>query len=395
MNTTSHNTFTRRLALFLFCGLLALNPHMLMAESGHDHGENSHQQAGHGEHGEEGHEEGGAVILTDEQMKLANVRVESIQPQTLAGSITAPGEVVLNAYATSSVTPRVSAQVIKRHARLGDHLSAGDALVTLSSVEMAQAQGELLVAAREWERVKKLGKKVVSAQRYTEARVAYEQAKARAQAYGMTARELQDFLRSGDASLANGSFKLIAPQNGTVIRDDFVVGELIEPGRELFVISDESTLWVEAKLTPTQALQVRTGASATIKAGDDILSGRVIQVHHALDEETRTLGVRIEIANPDDQLHPGVFVQAIITSKQTVKALAVPVSAVVRSEDGDWQIFYEHEPGEFKPQEVDVVRTVGDKLVIEGIEPGTRVAVSGVFFIQSELAKSGFEIHNH
>ncbi len=390
MKTTLNTVSGKHIALFLLYGLLVLNPYVLMAESEHDH-----NHAAHHEHGEEGHEEGGVVRLTEEQMKQANIRVSRILPQTLAGAITAPGEVMLNAYATSTVTPRISAQVIKRHARLGDHVSAGDALVTLSSVEMAQAQGDLLVVAREWSRVKKLGKKVVSAQRYTESRVAYEQAKARVQAYGMTASELQNFLRSSDASLANGAFKLIAPQKGTVIRDDFVVGELIEPGRELFVISDENMLWVEARLTPTQALQVRTGAHATVTAGDAILDGKVIQVHHSLDESTRTLGVRIEIANPDDQLHPGVFVQAMITSKQTVKAMAAPVSAVVRSEDGDWQVFYEHEPGEFKPQEVDVVRTVGDKLVIEGIEPGVRVAVSGVFFIQSELAKSGFEIHNH
>ena len=118
-------------------------------------------------------------------------------------------------------------------------------------------------------------------------------------------------------------------------------------------------------------------------------------MHHALDENTRTLGVRIEFSNQNDELHPGVFVKAKISSNNTARALAVPVNAVLRSPDGDWMVFTEHEAGEFEPQEVELVRTVGDVSVIEGLEVGTRVVTQGAFFVQSELAKSGFEIHNH
>ncbi|MEA2094447.1 MAG: efflux RND transporter periplasmic adaptor subunit, partial [Pseudomonadota bacterium] len=63
--------------------------------------------------------------------------------------------------------------------------------------------------------------------------------------------------------------------------------------------------------------------------------------------------------------------------------------------DGDWQVFVEHDPGEFEPREVEVIRTTAELTVIGGLEPGTRVVTRGAFFLQSELAKSGFEIHNH
>ena len=105
--------------------------------------------------------------------------------------------------------------------------------------------------------------------------------------------------------------------------------------------------------------------------------------------------MRIEVANPDDQLHPGVFVQAQMSSNSIERALAVPVNAVLRSPDGDWTIFTEHKPGEFEAKEVELLRTVGDLSIIQGIEPGTRVVTQGSFFIQSELAKSGFDIHDH
>jgi membrane fusion protein, heavy metal efflux system len=366
-------------------------------EKGHEEGheEGGHEEGGHEGHGEGGHEEETSVKLSVQQMEIAGIVSEEIQLRNVSDVIIAPGEVVLNAYKTTSVTPRVSAQVSQRHAKLGDEVSAGQPLLSLSSVDMANAQGELLVTEREWQRVKKLGRKVVSASRYTEARVAHEQAKARVLAYGMTEKQVAAFIKSGDASKANGTFQLLAPQDGTVIKDSFILGELIEPGRVLFVISDESALWVEAKLTPSQVKLVSPGNSVLITAEKKQFNGKVVQVHHALDESTRTLGVRVEFANPNDELHPGVFVQAKISSNNTEQALAVPVNAVLRSPDGDWMVFTEHETGEFEPQEVELIRTVGDVSVIEGLEVGTRVVTQGAFFVQSELAKSGFEIHNH
>jgi len=381
--------------LLLTASLSTLN--IAYASGGHDedgHEENGHEESGHEEGGHDDEEEQ-SVKLSAKQLEIAGIVVSEIQPQNVAAIISAPGEIMLNEYRTSSVTPRVSSQVVKRHVKLGDVITAGQPLVTLSSVEMATAQGDLIVTGREWQRVKKLGRKVVSAQRYTEARVNHEQAKARVLAYGMTTKQVESFLKSGDASKANGSFQLLAPQAGTIIFDRFIVGELIEPGTKLFIISDESVLWVEARLTPAQAAQVTTGSSANILAGGKNFSGKVVQVHHALDEDTRTLGVRIEIANPDDALHPGVFVQAQISSINAELALAVPVNAVLRSPDGDWAIFTEHEAGEFEPKEIELLRTVGDLAVIEGIDPGTRVVTHGAFFVQSELAKAGFSVHNH
>ncbi len=371
-------------------------------ESGHQEKESKgshgdHDESSHGETGqkEAAHEEEQSVKLSKEQIKIAGIVSESLTLQDVSTVIEAPGEVLLNAYKTASVTTRVSAQVFKRHAKLGDELTTGQPLLTLSSVEMANAQGEFLVTEREWKRVKKLGRKVVSESRYTEARVAREQARARVLAYGMTSKQADNFVKSGDASKANGSFQLLAPQDGTVIKDNFILGELIEPGRVLFVISDESVLWVEAKLTPVQAALVSPGSTAVITLGKNSYTGKVVQVHHALDEDTRTLGVRIELANPEDQLHPGIFVQAKISSNNSALALAVPVDAVLRSPDGDWMVFIEHKAGEFEPKEVELIRTVGDISVIEGLEASSRVVTQGAFYVQSELAKSGFEIHNH
>lgn len=369
--------------------LLALAAGNVMAEN--DHGNETHEAG----HEEAGHGEEAVVELNAQQMQTAGVETVTVQPAPVADILIAPGEVMLNAYRTTRITPRIEAQIVKRHARLGDHVSVGDPLVTLSSVELAEAQGQLLVSDREWKRVKKLGRQVVSERRYIEAQVARQQAFAKVLAYGMTREQIQALLRQGDASRANGELELLSTQEGTVIEDNFIVGELAEPGRILFTITDESTLWVDARLNAEDANHVTVGSAARIRIGKQWLNGTVIQTRHALDESTRTLSVRLEVANPDDQLHPGQFVTVEIQSSDTETAIAVPVAAVLRSPDGDWQVFIEEKPGRFEPREVEVLRTVGDRLVVEGLKKGERIVSKGAFFIQSEIAKSGFEIHDH
>jgi len=193
-----------------------------------EHKNEEHQGGGkvkeHAEHGnrESQHQENGAVHLKPEQIKAANIIVEPLSLAEISITVRAPGEIKLNAYRTIKVSPRINAQVIKRHAYLGDEVKQGQTLVTLSSVEMAEAQGLLLLADKEWKRVKKLGRKVVSGRRYITAKVDYEKAYANAKAYGMNETEINALLRQKRS--ADGSFKLAAQQAGRILHDKFIVG---------------------------------------------------------------------------------------------------------------------------------------------------------------------------
>jgi len=361
-------------------------------KAGDEHSEGEHSEGEGGEH----NEAGGEIDLTPESIREAGILVESLTLQNLAAEIKAPGEVKLNSYLSTKITPRIEAQVVARHAKLGDEVSKGDALVTLSSVDMAEAVGELLVAHKEWRRVQQLGASAVSAKRYSEAKIADEQALAKVMAYGMTQAQVKTLHAKGTKGTP-GTFQLVATQNGTIIRDNFIEGELIEPGRVLFDVVNETTLWVESRLSPKQAKNITSGAGARVHVpGNGWLQGKVVQKHHLLDEETRTIGIRIEVDNEEDRLHPGMYVETRIQSGEGKKYLAVPTASVLRSPDGDWAVFVEQDkPGEFKPVEIETLRTVEDYTIIEGLPEGTRIVTEGAFFVQSELAKSGFSVHNH
>jgi len=371
----------------------------------HGHEDGGHEEKGHDDHGgghdegsDDGHGHGEAASdaeLSDAQRRMAGIETMTVKHQSLGDAITAPGEAMLNAYRTTKVTPRTPGQVMNRHARLGDHVKKGQPLITLSSVEMAEAQGALMEANVELRRVKQLGRKVVSEKRFVAAQIAYQQAYAKVSAYGMTKKQIKSLMKTDDAARATGEFRLLSFQDGTIISDDFVVGELIEPGHVLMTISDESLLWVEARLAPEDAERIALGSPARVQAGAHWLSGKVTQARHTLDETTRTLAVHIEVENRNDELHPGQFVTAVIEGNKKMQGIVVPLASVLRAADGDWQVFVEAAPGRFEPKEVEVLRTVGDQMLIDGLAEGSTIVSKGAFFVQSEIAKSGFSVHNH
>ncbi len=336
------------------------------------------------------------VQLDPASLKAADIQIIKLEPKNLTYFISAPGEVTPNQSLTTKVTTRVPAQVLQRYVQEGQHVKTGEPLVTLSSVDMAKTQGDIVLAFQEWERVKSLGRDAISAKRFSEAQVAYQHALSTALAYGLTETEVKDLIRSQKPSQAKGEFKLLAPRDGTVFNISFNEGELVEPGKILLQIIQETTVWIDAKLPPELVRPVAIGDKAQLTVNGRILTGKVIQVHHQLDEITRTRSIRIEVPNTaDDFLHPGQYVNCQIASGKTGPVLALPVDAVLRTADGDWAVYVETKPGQFKPVEVKMGDTIGKDVVIVGIPPGTRVVTKGAFFVHAELNKKGFDAHGH
>ena len=323
-----------------------------------------------------------AVTLQPGAEALAAIKVETLEGRTVPSLLHAQGEVQANSYQSAQVTTRVPAQVVRRLARLGDKVTLGQPLVTLSSVEVAEAQGEAHIKAREWSRVQELGEAVVGGRRYVEAKVAAEQARSKLVAYG---------LRAADTATASGTplgqFSLTAPRAGTVLRDNFVEGEHIERGRELFYLADESDVWVEANVSPQSANGITEGSSARVKVDDKWLDGKVIQKHHLIDERTRTIAVRIAIKASGNRLHAGEFVDCRIETGQIHNALTVPNDALYQGIDSAWAVFVQDGARRYRRVKVTIADDYGDTKRIEGIRSGTRVVTQGAFFLNAELSK--------
>ena len=360
--------------LLALCVSLAFAAHVFAEEAGHETPEG---------------EASGTIELTAEAQRAAGVFVDRVAQRALGETIRVPGNVRINVYRSVRVTPRITAQVVARHVILGESVRAGQRMVTLSSVAMAEAQAELIVANREWERSRRLGRESVSERRYTEARVARQLALARVLAYGMTRAQADALMSAVDADRASGVFDLLSPQDGTVLQDDFIVGELIEPGRVLFDVSDESVMWVEARPIAVGMPDIHKGMAARVTPdGVNWIDGTVVQRYHRVDETTRTHGVRIEVDNADDQLHERQFVEVEIVTGSGEMVLAVPSAAVTMI--GDTPTVFRVEDGhEFHAESIATGPVVGDWTVVSaGLREGDEIAVAGIFHLKSFMLKS-------
>jgi len=218
--------------------------------------------------------------------------------------------------------------------------------------------------------------------------VSFEQARLTLSAYGLDDKQIQA-LAGRDLTGSLGQFDLVAPVAGTVLQDSFRLGERVEAGRQLFLIADESRVWVQANLSPVQAKGIEVGSVASVNLGEHWHNGKVIQKHHMLDEHTRTIPVRIAIEPGEEHHHAGEFVQVAIAvdaenAGGTASTFVVTESALMQDDQGSWTVFVE-------------VRGAsrGGQIAISGFAEGTRVVTSGAFYLAAELAKSGFDIHNH
>ena len=323
------------------------------------------------------------VTLKPGAAATAGIKLETVTPQTVPRTVTAPGEVKSNDYRSAQITPRVPAQVVRRLAKLGDTVKAGQGLVTLSSVEVAEAQGEAQVKAREWARVRELGEAIVGGRRFLEARVAAEQARAKLIAFGLSPAEA-----SKGESL--GQFTLVSPRAGTVLKDDFVEGERIEPGRPMFLIADESAVWIEANLSASDARKVVEGGKARVKVDGQWLDGKVIQKHHLINETTRTIPVRIEVVAAGDHIHNGEFVECRVEVGSLDNVMAVPNSALYQGSDGSWAVFVQKSATDYQRVPVSLKDDLGEQTIVEGLRPGAKVVSEGAFYLNSELSKASF-----
>lgn len=326
--------------------------------------------------------------------RLAGVRTVEVVEGRLARSVRAVGTVAIDETRVRQVTTKVGGFVEKLYVNAtGQMVRAGQPLFELYSPELLASQEEFLRAresAATFQRsslpeVQKGGADLAAA------------ARRRLELFDVPPEFIERLERTGKAE-RTVTFK--APFAGFVTGKNVVAGQRIEPGMELLTVTDLSHVWVIAQLYEAEASLAQPGRQATITLPYDPaarVSGRVDFVYPTLETESRTLKVRLDLANPRGAFKPGMFVNVELAAAAEQGRL-VPDSAVMNA--GPRQVvFVETAPGEFASRDVVVgTRQDGQALVRSGVQAGERVAVSANFLLDSESRLRGAiagEKHQH
>lgn len=190
---------------------------------------------------------------------------------------------------------------------------------------------------------------------------------------------------------------LRAPAVGMITERLVNAGAGVEAGKPLFTIANIATVWVIANVPEAQMSGLRNGTPAVVRGaalGEQVIAGRVTYIGAALNEETRTAPVRIEVANPQERLKIGMFVEVGLQVGAGAKdaresELVIPDEAVQRN--GERSIVFvprAGEAGHFEVREIEI-GGVSDGLrrVISGLQAGERVVTKGSFTLKTQLMK--------
>jgi Cu(I)/Ag(I) efflux system membrane fusion protein len=178
-----------------------------------------------------------------------------------------------------------------------------------------------------------------------------------------------------------------SPANGIVLEKKAVQGMRFMPGEMLYQIADLSSVWVIAEVPEQDSSLIETGAAVQVAVDawpERGFNGKVAFVYPTLNSATRTVPVRIEIANPKGLLKPGMFADAQIAAGKAKMVLAVPGSAVIDSGSSQ-TVLVRLAEGRFEPRRIKPGARSDDYVeVLEGIAAGEEVVTSANFLLDSE-----------
>ena len=248
---------------------------------------------------------------------------------------------------------------------MGKPVRKGDPLLALYSPELVSAQEEYLSARR-------LGDESLTAA-----------ARRRLDLWNIPEDQIDSLERTGKARRA---IVLRAPMAGEVAEKMVTDGQAVQAGENLFLIADRGVLWVDLAVYEMDARALRIGAPVAVSVDalpGKTYEGRITFIHPTVDEKTRTLTARAEVANTDGALRPGMYATAMIRPA-VARALTVPREAVLPTGTQNL-VFVNRGDGQFAPRPVQIgIR--GDSVVevVRGLKSGDEVIASATYLLDSE-----------
>jgi len=342
-----------------------------------------------------------------EMLRDVRVTTTAAEARPSGGGVTALGELRVNEDAYAEVGTPLAARVVTVRVALGATVQAGQGVVELQSVELGRARAEYL-RARARARLANQAlsrKRTLAADRIAPQREV-EEAEAEAQGAAADVAAAAAVLgalgvAANDAAVGTDSahFVLRSPIGGSVIDRQAVQGQLAEPAQPLFRIADLSRLWLIVHVFERDAVRLTLGAAARVTFAalpGRTFVGTLTMLGTQVDVSSRTVPVRIEIANDDGVLRPGMSATGWLPLGEAGEPIvAVPAAALQRLGDA-WCVFLPHADGAFEVRRVGRGRDLnGEVEIVNGLAAGEPIVVDGAFLLKAEAERVRGEGEHH
>ncbi|MGW1423903.1 efflux RND transporter periplasmic adaptor subunit [Bradyrhizobium manausense] len=313
----------------------------------------------------------GTVRLSPGKIQRTGVKSEPVKRRAIRVLVKAPGTIQLDERRVSVIAMRAESFVQKvADVTTGARVKAGQPLMEIYSSAVASAAAEYLAT---------ITSKVVGG----------------VETYGRGSRQRLVNLDVPEPVIAEMEKTRVAPvtiswstpRDGIVLERNAIEGMRANPGDVLFRIADTSVVWALVDVAERDLGTVAVGQSVAVRARSfpgRTFTGKIAIVYPQVNRDTRTVRVRIELANADAMLLPDMYVDAEIDTADAALVLTVPDSSVL--DTGSRQaVLVDKGDGRFEPREVKLGRRGGGYIEVrEGLADGEAVVTSANFLIDAE-----------
>lgn len=325
-----------------------------------------------------GMDEAQPVRLSDADARRIGVAMVPAEERALTFRLDAVGVATYDETRLRVVNPKVEGWVERLHVDFnGAPVREGQPLMDVYAPRLVSAQEELALAAR-------LVREAGTERAGENALALLESARRRLAYWDIPEETVRRVEETGEIQR---SVTLRAPAGGMVVDKAVVEGDRIMPGMVLYRIADLSRIWVEVDVFEQDLGLVRVGQEAEVRFEafpGETFRARVTYLYPTVSLESRTGRVRLELANPDGRLRPGMYTRVTLATPAPRAAVVIPRSAVLETGERAL-VFVEGADGMLTPREVTPGRAAGrDVEILAGLAAGERVVSAAAFLVDAE-----------
>ena len=312
------------------------------------------------------------IKVSAERVQKSGVKSVVAERHAIDRAVRASGRIDVDERRVFTIAPKFEGWIERLQVNVtGQPVVRGQALFEVYSPELVSAQREYAIAAK------------AAAEATPESRPAMQQL-----AEASLAR-LANWNIDAEVARAGVSRTLTfrSPVTGVVTEKKAVQGARFMPGDALYQVADVSAVWVMAEVPEQDIALVKAGDKAAVRVdayADKRFEAKVAYIYPTLNAQTRTVPVRLELANPGGLLKPAMYAQLEFAVAHRDPVLAVPAAAVIDSGTRK-VVVVDLGDGRFESRDVQVGMR-GDQYVEirDGLREGDRVVAAGNFLIDSE-----------
>jgi len=330
----------------------------------------------------------GTVTLSARKQQLINLKLAVVTEAHIMQNIRTVGVLQYDETKVVKIHSKIDGWIEKVYANYtGRFVRKGQALFSIYSPELVATQQEYLLAVKAEKTLGNSSFPDVS----SGSKALKESAYRRLKLWDVSDQQIKKLEETGTPIT---SVIFYSPLSGYVLSKDIFEKQRIDYQTETYSIVDLSTIWVMADVYEYEAGRVHEGQDAimTLSYGsEEQFRGKVAYVYPELNNATRTIKARIEFANSNLALRPGMYANVELDTGHG-SGLVIPVDAVLDSGKRK-VVFVQVSEGEFEPREVALGQRLDENVVVtSGLNAGDKIVASGNFLIDSESElKSAFE----